>query len=205
MIVVIDYGIGNLGSVTNSLSRLGIPNQISSNPGVIKTAQAVILPGVGAARQGMKNLIDRNLDKLVVKEIDKGKPFLGLCLGMQLLFETSEEGNIPCLGIFKGTVKKFRRERKVPQIGWNNVKFVSQNQQISKLFNGISDNSYFYFVNSYYCAPNDSSIVAGTSEYGERFASVVAKNNVAGVQFHPEKSGQVGFQLLKNFIKNYVN
>ena len=107
MIVVIDYGIGNLGSVTNSLSRLGIPNQISSNPGVIKTAQAVILPGVGAARQGMKNLIDRNLNKLVVEEIDKGKPFLGLCLGMQLLFETSEEGNIPCLGIFKGTVKKF--------------------------------------------------------------------------------------------------
>src|SRR3990172_3720533 len=102
MIVVIDYGIGNFGSVTNSLSRLGIPNQISSNPGVIKTAQAVILPGVGAARQGMKNLIDRNLNKLVVEEIDKGKPFLGLCLGMQLLFETSEEGNIPCLGIFKG-------------------------------------------------------------------------------------------------------
>lgn len=205
MIVVIDYGIGNLGSVTNSLNRLGIPNQISSNPGVIKAAQALILPGVGAAGQGMKNLIDRNLDKLIVEEIDKGKPFLGLCLGMQLLFETSEEGNTSCLGIFKGTVKKFRRERKVPQIGWNNVKFVPQNQQVDELFKSISDNSYFYFVNSYYCIPDDSSIVAGKSEYGEKFASVVTKNNIVGVQFHPEKSGQVGFQLLKNFVNYYAN
>lgn len=202
MIVVIDYGIGNLASVINALDKLGVPSQISSNPAVIKKALALILPGVGAAGQGMKNLIDRNLDKLIVEEIDRGKPFLGLCLGMQLLFETSEEGNTPCLGIFKGTVKKFRRERKVPQIGWNNV---SQVQPTNELFKNVPDNSYFYFVNSYYCAPDNSSIIDGITDYGEKFASVVAKDNLVGVQFHPEKSGKPGFQLLKNFVNYYAN
>lgn len=202
MIVIIDYGIGNLGSVTNTLNRLGIPNQISSDPSVIKAAQALILPGVGAAGQGMKNLIDRNLDKLVIEEISKGKPLLGICLGMQLLFDKSEEDNTTCLGVYKGTVKKFKQERKVPQIGWNNV---SQSRPNNKLFKNIPDNSYFYFVNSYYCAPDDSSIIDGITDYGEKFASVIVKDNAVGVQFHPEKSGQVGFQLLKNFVNYYAN
>ena len=198
MIVVIDYGIGNLGSVVNALNKLGIPNQISSDPAVIKIAQALILPGVGAACQGMNNLIDRNLDRLIIQEINKGKPFLGICLGMQLLFQSSEEGNTPCLGVFGGTVRKFSQKRKVPQIGWNNV---NQSQPPNRLFRSIPNNSYFYFVNSYYCAPQDWSIVTGTSQYGKKFASVIAQNNVFGVQFHPEKSGPVGFQLLKNFTQ----
>lgn len=203
MIVVIDYGIGNLGSVVNALDKLGIKNQISSSPSVIKKASALILPGVGAAGQGMKNLKKRNLDKTIVKEIEKGKPFLGICLGMQLLFEESEEGNVECLGIFKGVVKKFVKERKVPQIGWNNIQI--QNEKFKKMFNKIPNNSYFYFVNSYYCEPTDQSIIIGKTTYGEKFASIVGKNNIVGVQFHPEKSGKVGFTLLQNFIRIYVN
>lgn len=203
MIVVIDYGIGNLGSVVNTLNKLGIKNQISSSHSVIKKASALILPGVGAAGQGMENLKRRNLDEIIIKEIEKGKPFLGICLGMQLLFDKSEEGNIECLGIFKGVVKKFQKMRKVPQIGWNQVEYEKSN--IRNLFSGIPDRSFFYFVNSYYCIPSDSSIVVGKSKYGESFASIVLDDKVIGVQFHPEKSGKVGFTLLQNFIKNYVN
>jgi imidazole glycerol-phosphate synthase subunit HisH len=190
MIVVIDYGIGNLGSVANALSQLKVPYQLSGNPQTINSASGLILPGVGAAGVGMKNLKDRQLDRILIRTIAAGKPFLGICLGMQLLFESSEENNTKCLGILKGTVKRFRQQRKVPQIGWNKV---------------TPNNNYFYFVNSYYCLPQDQSIIAGMTEYGEKFASIVVKDNILGVQFHPEKSGQVGFQLLKNFIKNYVN
>lgn len=204
--IIIDYGLGNLASVQNALTKLGVKAWVSDDAEVITKAKALILPGVGAAGQGMLNLRERKLDKVIIDQIEKGKPFLGICLGMQLLFERSEEGKVPCLGIYKGVVKKFKIERKIPQIGWNSIKYSNQkNQKVSKLFKNISDNSYFYFVNSYYCLPSDRSIIAGRSEYGEQFASVVAKDNVVGVQFHPEKSGKVGFILLKNFIKNYVN
>lgn len=203
MIVVIDYGLGNLASVTNALNRLGIQSRISGSPSMIKKAKALILPGVGAAGAGMKNLKSKGLDKLILAEIEKGKPLLGICLGMQLLFEKSEEGNVNCLGIFKGVVKKFKKERKIPQIGWNQVEI----KQESNFFKNINSESYFYFVNSYYCLPQDENIIAGLTDYGEIFASIVAKNNVIGVQFHPEKSGKIGFRLLKNFAKgvNYVS
>ena len=209
MIAIIDYGLGNTGSVVNALDKLGIPNLISCSPIVLKKAKALILPGVGAAGQGMENLKKRSLDKVIAEEIKNGKPFLGICLGMQLLFEKSEEGNVVCLGILKGKVKKFRKERKIPQIGWNQVEFSILNFQFSNnfkpLFRNVPDKSFFYFVNSYYCEPKDRSSVAGMSKYGEQFASVVSKNNVVGVQFHPEKSGVAGFTLLKNFFKYYVN
>lgn len=205
MIVVIDYGIGNTGSVVNALNKLGISNKISSNPVVIKKANGLIFPGVGAAGQGMKNLKKRNLDNLIIDEIKKGKPFLGICLGMQLLFEESEEGDVRCLGVFKGKVKKFKKEKKIPQIGWNSVRFNKTNNNTDKLFRNIPNNSFYYFVNSYYCVSKDKSIIAGVSTYGEKFVSVIAQKNVVGVQFHPEKSGKVGFTLLKDFIKNYVN
>ena len=195
MIVIIDYGLGNLASITNALNKLGIQSSISGNPSVIKKAAALILPGVGAAGEGMKNLKKKGLDKIILQEITKGKPLLGICLGMQLLFEKSEEGNVSCLGIFKGKVKKFKKERKIPQIGWNNVLFANK----QKLFQGIPDKSFFYFVNSFYCQPQDKSIIAGITEYGERFASIVIRNNVAGMQFHPEKSADSGLKLLKNF------
>lgn len=200
MIVVIDYKIGNLGSVVNALNKLGIPNKISSNSDVIKKAKGLILPGVGSAGAGMENLKKRGLDKIIVEEIQKGKPFLGICLGMQLLFEQSDEGNVACLGLFKGVVKKFKKERKIPQIGWNQVRIKKQELRVKNLFKEISDESYFYFVNSYYCAPDNNSIIAGTTDYGERFASVVADNNIVATQFHPEKSREVGIRFLKNFI-----
>ena len=203
MIVIIDYGVGNLASVKNALDKLGVKNRISSNLSVIKKANALILPGVGAAGQGMKNLRKLGLDKIIIEEVNKGKPFLGICLGMQLLFEKSEEGNVDCLGILKGEVKKFKKMRKVPQIGWNQVEI----KQRFNLFKGIANESYFYFVNSFYCLPKDKDIVAGFTDYGETFASIVVEKNVVGVQFHPEKSGKIGFQLLKNFAKggNYVS
>lgn len=202
MIVIIDYKLGNVGSVVNALNSLGVENTVSDNPVVIAKADAIILPGVGAAGQGMENLKKKGLDKVIIKEIKKGKPFLGICLGMQLLFETSEEGNVNCLGIFEGTVKKFTKMRKIPQIGWNDVGIMNNE---SGIMNNIKDKSYFYFVNSYYCNPKDKKIIAGKTNYGETFASVVAKDNIVGVQFHPEKSGDVGFQLLKNFIDAEIN
>lgn len=203
MIVIIDYGVGNLASVKNALDKLGAKCVISSNPEIIKKAKALILPGVGAAGQGMRNLKEKGLDKVVIDEIKKGKPFLGICLGMQLLFEKSEEGNVKCLGFLKGAVKKFKKMRKVPQIGWNRVDI----QQESNLFRDIKDKSYFYYVNSFYCSPKAKEIIAGITKYGEGFASIVTKDNVIGVQFHPERSGKVGFQLLKNFAEgtNYVS
>lgn len=206
MIAIIDYGIGNTGSVVNALDKLGIPNQISSSPVVLKGAKGLILPGVGAAGQGMENLRERNLDKVIIKEIENGKPFLGICLGMQLLFEQSEEDDTRCLGFLKGTVKKFVRKRKIPQIGWNNIEIQkTQDKKLKILFAGISDQSYFYFVNSFYCEPRDQSIIVGKTTYGESFTSIIVQNNIMGVQFHPEKSSLVGFTLLNNFFKYYVN
>lgn len=195
MITVIDYGLGNLASVANALNRLEIPFEISSDLYVIKNAKALILPGVGAAGQGMKNLKTLKMDQIIIEEAKKGTPFLGICLGMQLLFSSSEEGNVGCLGLVEGNVKKFDTNLKVPQIGWNQVE-VKNN---SRLLEGIEDNSYFYFVNSYYCEPEDKKLAKGVTDYGSKFCSVLEKDNLYGVQFHPEKSGDVGLQLLKNF------
>ncbi len=202
MIVIIDYKLGNVGSVVNALNSLNVENTVSDDPAVIKKSDAIILPGVGAAGQGMENLKKNGLDKVLVEEIKKGKPFLGICLGMQLLFETSEEGNTKCLGVFDGTVNKFKKMRKIPQIGWNNVGIMNNELRI---MDGIKTDSYFYFVNSYYCDPKDKEIIAGKTTYGKTFASIVVKDNIVGVQFHPEKSGDVGFQLLKNFIDAEIN
>lgn len=197
MIVIIDYGVGNLGSVKNALDKLGVKNKISSDPKDIQEANFLILPGVGAARQGMKNLKENGLDKIVIEEIKRGKPFLGICLGMQVLFEKSEEGNVNCLGVLKGSVKKFKKMRKIPQIGWNRITIKRQ----LTFFKDIKDKSYFYFVNSFYCLPKNKEVIAATTNYGERFSSIVQKDNVIGVQFHPEKSGPIGFKLLENFVK----
>lgn len=197
MIVIVDYGVGNLASVKNALDKLGVESEISNDPSVIKEAQALILPGVGAAGQGMKNLKEKGLDKILIDEIKQGKPFLGICLGMQLLFEKSEEGSVKCLGILKGSVKKFKKMRKIPQIGWNEVDV----KQELNIFRDVKNGSYFYFVNSFYCLPKDKEVISGVTDYGEVFASIVAKDNVIGVQFHPEKSGPVGFKLLENFAK----
>ncbi len=204
MITVIDYGVGNLGSVANVLTALGQPYEITADPLRVTQATALLLPGVGAAGVGMNNLKARKLDRAIQQAVEKGTPFLGFCLGMQLLFEYSEEADTRCLGILKGSVKKFQKERRIPQIGWNQVVVETSNPYARKLFDGIPENSAFYFVNSYYPVPRDLSVVAATSEYGECFASVVATNTIVATQFHPEKSANVGFQLLKNFMKEYI-
>lgn len=200
-IVIIDYGVGNIGSVTNMLERLGQLYRVSADASAVTQADALLLPGVGAAGVGMANLRARNLDTAIRQAIARGTPFLGFCLGMQLLFDYSEEADTPCLGILKGRVKKFRMERKVPQIGWNAVTQNETNPIAVRLFADIPSGSEFYFVNSYYPVPEDKRIIAATTQYGETFASAVATKNIFATQFHPEKSGKTGQQLLQNFIK----
>jgi len=195
MIVIIDYGLGNLGSVKNAFDKLNILSMVSSSVDEITKASGLILPGVGAAGEGMKNIKERALDSVIKQEVVKGKPILGICLGMQLLMSKSEEGNVDCLNIVEGTVKKFTISLKVPQIGWNTV----QAGKGSKLFKDIPQNSYFYFVHSYYCFPMDKKITIGETEYGTKFCSILQKKNIFGVQFHPEKSGDSGLSLLKIF------
>lgn len=229
MIGIIDYGLGNLASVGNALRNLEVPFKVSSDVDVLKTAKALIFPGVGAAGQGMENLRVKKLDKFLNEQAKRGVPILGICLGMQLMFDSSEEGNVKCLGLIGGKVKRFRNDLKVPQIGWNRVVMAngewrmvngklqitddrneknnfskSFSRKMDAIFKNIIDESYFYFVNSYYCVPEDSSFAAGVTDYGGEFCSVVVKDNLVGVQFHPEKSGENGLRLLRNFVKSSV-
>jgi len=201
MIVIVDYGLGNLGSVKNALDKLGVVSMISKLRKDIENADGLILPGVGSAKQGMENIIKRGLDKFLVNEIKKGKPFLGICLGMQLLFSKSEEGNVKCLNVIEGNVKMFNNKNlKVPQIGWNEVRVKSEKLRVKNLFKNIPKNSSFYFVNSYYCQPDDKSVIAAKTKYGINYCSVLIKNNIIATQFHPEKSGQFGRQFIKNWL-----
>lgn len=195
MIAIIDYGLGNLGSIKNALNRLNVTSRITDKVVEINNAKGIIFPGVGAANAGIKNLKLKEVDKIICNQITNGKPILGICLGMQLLFSSSEEGNTKCLNIIKGKVKKFNTDLKVPQIGWNQVRF-----KPSKLFAGINNDNYFYFANSYYCQPKDKKIVTGITNYGINFCSAIETNNIFGVQFHPEKSGKIGQQLIKNWL-----
>jgi len=195
MIVIIDYGLGNLGSVKNALDKLGVDSMVSKSVKDIEKATGLVLPGVGSATEGMKNLRKSGLNKVILKQIKLKKPILGICLGMQLLFFLSEEGNTECLNVIEGKVKRFNNKLKVPQIGWNQVK-----QKPSKLFLGIKDKSYFYFVHSYYCQASEEKIIIGSTEYGINFTSAIEDKNIFGVQFHPEKSGENGLKLLKNFV-----
>lgn len=197
MIIIIDYGLGNLGSVKNALDKLGVDSLISKSAFDMKKADGLILPGVGAAGEGMKNLKASQLDITIKQVVKNGKPILGICLGMQLFMSRSEEGNVDCLNLIKGKVKKFTILLKVPQIGWNTV----QVKKDKKLFKDIPRNSYFYFVNSYFCSPADKKIITGRTDYGIEFCCAIKKENVYGVQFHPEKSGDNGLLLLKNFTK----
>lgn len=195
MITIIDYGLGNLASISNALKKLGIPNQVSGDIEILKKTTALILPGVGTANQGMENLKARGIDRIIIQHLKKNTPILGICLGMQLLLSSSEEGKVDCLGLIKGEVKKFDTNLKIPQIGWNQV----ETKNDSVLLRNIKNNSYFYFVNSYYCDPKEKKTIKGVSAYDIKFCSVLEKDNLYGVQFHPEKSGDIGLQLLKNF------
>lgn len=200
MITIIDYGLGNIGSVLNTFASLGVPCAVSCDPAVVGSAASLLLPGVGAAGVGMQNLKTRGLDTIIRDRIQRGVPFIGFCLGLQLLFDYSEEADTPCLGVLKGKVVKFGAQNKVPQIGWNRATVNTKNQRAVRLFRGIP-NSEFYFVNSYYPVPFEPEIIAATTQYGCTFASAVAYKNIFATQFHPEKSSTAGRLLLTNFIK----
>ena len=190
MIAIVDCGIGNVQSVKNALDYLRVESIISSSASEIGGADRVILPGVGSFGAMMEVLQERGLVDVLKEVLEKGKPFLGICLGMQVLFETSEESpGVDGLGVLKGTVKRFT-SGKVPQMGWNEVRPCSQ---------GLLQEGYGYFANSYYVVPDDS-VVAATAEYGCPFACAVQFRNIAAVQFHPEKSGDYGLALLKRWL-----
>ncbi len=194
MIVVIDYRAGNLYNVGNALRYLGAEFVFSADPAMVQKASKVILPGVGSARPAMESLAQLGLVP-VLKRLSV--PFLGICLGLQLLFERSDEEQTECLGILPGAVKRFDSTRlKVPHIGWNQVCCKGR----SPLFEGIPDKSSFYFVHSFY-GPVSEDLTRATTDYGARFSSVVAKGNYRGVQFHPERSGELGLQVLRNFLE----
>jgi glutamine amidotransferase len=199
MIAIIDYGAGNLRSVVNAISRLGYQPRITNISDEILSAQAVILPGVGAAADTMANLKELGLVHSIRRFIAEDRPFLGVCIGMQVLFTGTEEGGwYECLDIIPGTVRSLPNGLKIPHIGWNQVR---QNMS-HPIFNGIPDETNFYFVHGYYVEPNDSSVVVGETEYGISICSVIAKGNLVATQFHPEKSGEPGLKIYDNFIKS---
>lgn len=201
MIVIIDYGAGNLRSVVNAVKKLGYKPKVTSDGDELNAAPVVILPGVGAAGDTMGALKRLDLIGPIRNYINSGKPFLGICIGMQILFEKTEEGNATCLGIIPGQVKRLPPRLKVPHMGWNQVKQVAGHP----VFSGIPDQAEFYFVHSYYPDPSEKTIIAGETEYGISFCSAIARENLVATQFHPEKSGEYGLKFYKNFIDSALN
>lgn len=197
MIAVVDYGLGNTGSVTNAINSLGYKAVLTSNVNVIVNADAVILPGVGAAGEAVKKLVALGMDNIIRFLINEKRPLLAICVGLQvLLSRTEEDGGHKCLDIIKGDVIKLPAGFKIPHIGWNQLE-----QKINNpIFAGIPDKSNFYFVHSYYADPLDKSIIAGTTEYSLPFCSMIIQDSLVATQFHPEKSGAIGLKLYSNFI-----
>jgi glutamine amidotransferase len=195
-VVIIDYGVGNLRSVEKAFAATGCEAIISSDERVLRDAERLVLPGVGAFGACMKALKERGFDRLVRERASDGTPLLGVCVGMQLLFDESEEfGSTRGLGLLRGSVRRFSGDLVVPHVGWNRI----QQKRSHELFAGVENGSFCYFVHSFYCEPLDQEVVVGETEYGVRYASVVADENVCGVQFHPEKSQDVGLRMLRNF------
>jgi glutamine amidotransferase len=200
MIAIVDYGMGNLRSVQKACERVGHSATISSDPAVLHAADKLILPGVGAFGDAMSELRERRLVDTLRHSIASGKPFLGICLGLQLLFDVSyEDGRHEGLGIIPGEVVRFQvpRDYKVPHMGWNQVLFGAR----APILEGIAEGSYFYFVHSYYVVPRDRSLVAAEANYPEPFAAMIWRDNLYATQFHPEKSQAVGLRLLRNFAE----
>lgn len=205
MIAILDYRAGNLTSVQRALHNLGFPCQITDSHEVIRASERIIFPGVGAAGKSMENLKALGLDVMLQERLDAGVPVLGICVGLQVLFNYSEENDTDCLGILPGKTRLFpgdmRSEQgerlKVPHMGWNEVNFMMDHP----VFRNIPPGSEFYFVHSYYPDPRDPSHVAGKTSYGISFAAAVARSNLVAVQFHPEKSGPPGLRILSNFCR----
>ncbi len=201
MIAIIDYGMGNIHSVQKALEFMGAETKVTNSSEDIRRSDKVVLPGVGAFDDAMLELEKQGLIPAIKERIDARKPFLGICLGMQLLFEASEEASkTRGLGILKGTVKRFANKAglKIPHMGWNQLKIGLSDCPLLK---GVPNNSYVYFCHSYYPVPEDAGVVAATCDYGTEFAAIVSQKNVYGVQFHPEKSQVAGLKILENFVK----
>ncbi len=201
MIAIIDYGMGNLRSVQKAFDRLGVEASVTSDKSVVERAEKVVLPGVGAIADAIAELKRSGMVDTIYRTIENDKPFLGICLGFQALFEESEEnGGVKCLGVFKGKVLRFPDNPRyvVPHMGWNDLTFKKQ----TPIYAGLKPSDYVYFVHSYYVSADEPDIVATTTNYDEiDFCSSIAKGNVFGMQFHPEKSQNVGLKILKNFAE----
>ena len=197
MIAVVDYGAGNLASVVNALERIGAPVRVTHDPAVVGNADGVIVPGVGAAADTMGRLTSLGLVPVIRDVIAANTPYLGICMGMQVLMSVSYEGGEhQCLGVIPGAVRRLPGGQAIPHMGWNQV----YHGETSPLFAGIPDGAEFYFVHSFYVDPDDPSWAGGRTDYGITFTSAVVRGNVMGTQFHPEKSGRWGLQLLRNFV-----
>jgi glutamine amidotransferase len=197
-LVIIDYDASNLHSVRKALVSLGHQPRISNDPATVAGADAVVLPGVGAAGDAMRHLTELGLVPVLREFAAAGKPFFGVCVGMQLMFESSDEdGGIECLGLLHGRIRRLPRGITVPHMGWNSVRL----RRDHPAFSEIPNESYFYFVHSYYPEPTEQEVVLGTTQHGVEFASAVARGNLLGVQFHPEKSGRAGLRLYDGFVR----
>ncbi|MFH0925292.1 MAG: imidazole glycerol phosphate synthase subunit HisH [bacterium] len=202
MITIINYGMGNLRSVQKGFEKVGAQALITNNPDEILKADKIVLPGVGAFKQAMESLSNLGLIDPLISVIKRGVPYLGICLGLQLLFSESEEfGNCRGLGLIKGKIKKFNNSQdktlKIPHMGWNSINILKD----SPLYNSIKNNTFFYFVHSYYAEPADKDNILSSSEYGINFTSAIAVDNIFATQFHPEKSQIEGLKILKNFAE----
>ncbi len=198
MIAILDYGAGNLRSVAKALETVGTTPILTNDPSVVARADGLVVPGQGSAVDAMRNLTRLGLAEPLKQYVASGRPFLGVCLGEQVIFESSEEGaGVTCLGLIPGKVRRLPGGQKVPQIGWNTVRI----RQAHPLLDGVPDDSYFYFVHSFYVDPADPADVVGETEYGVTFASVVARGNVFATQFHPEKSAGIGLRIYRNFAR----
>lgn len=198
MIAIIDYGAGNIRSIEKALEHVGARVQVTDDPAIVAAAQAVVLPGVGSGGTAMARMIERGLDDAIRQATQQGKPFLGICLGMQLLADYHAEGQVDSLGLFRGDVRRIAHGPKIPHMGWNQVMPLHAGLPI---FDNISPDAYFYFAHSYYVEPRDQQGVAAVTNYGSPYCSVIVTERVWGTQFHPEKSGMVGLQLLRNFVR----
>ena len=207
MTALIDYGVGNLYSVEKALTTVGAKVTVTSDAKILEQAEKLVLPGVGAFGDCMKNLEATGLIPTILEQAATGKPLLGICVGLQIMFEESEESpGVKGLGIFKGEVKKISAENlKLPHIGWNSIKIGRKNSAIKfsspKLFENLADKNYFYFVHSYHAVPSNESLITAPTDYGEIVTAAVELGNIFATQFHPEKSGDVGLQVLKNFVE----
>jgi glutamine amidotransferase len=198
MIAVVDYGMGNLRSVQKAFEHLGFAASICEDPAQLEAASHLVLPGDAAFGDAMRNLRERGWVEPLLRDIARGKPFLGICVGLQMMFSESEEmGRHPGLGLLPGKVRRFPPAERVPQIGWNQVSL----RKPSPLLEGVGDERFFYFVHSYYVESAQPADVAGTTEYGLEYTSIAARDHLFGVQFHPEKSQQPGLKLLENFAR----